>query len=87
MTSFEIEFRRFKHQPKSDQLSIIFTTSMELIVETRETAEKDMNPSHPMIRPIVNRKFGNKFQHQDEPNQRQCTHKYTSKQYQHINNR
>ena len=39
MNSFELEFRRFKHQTKSEQLSIIFTTSMELIIETIETAE------------------------------------------------
>ena len=34
MTSFEIEFRRFERKPQSNQLSIIFTPSMEVIFET-----------------------------------------------------
>ena len=87
MTSFELDFRRFERQPQSKQLSIIFTHSMERICETLEIYDIDMNTYHSMIENIVNRNFGNKFKHQNDPNQRQCTHKYTSKQYQHSNNR
>ena len=38
-----------------------------------------------MIEPIVNRNFGNTFQHQNGPYQRQHTHKNTSQQYQQKN--
>ena len=33
-TSFELEFRHFERQPQNNELSIIFTTSMEVIFET-----------------------------------------------------
>ena len=49
LTSFELDFRRFEHHPKSNQLSIIFTPSTEITFETLETADIDMNPSHSMI--------------------------------------
>ena len=42
-----------------------------------------MNPSHSIIEPIVSSNFGNKFQHQNVPNQRQRTHKNTSQQLHH----
>ena len=38
-----------------------------------------------MIEPIVNQNFGNTFQHQNGPNQRQYIQKNTSQQYQHKN--
>ena len=63
MNLFELGFRRFELQPQSNQLSIIFNPSMELIFETLETADVDMNPSHSMIESIVNRNFGNTFHH------------------------
>ena len=44
MNSFELDFRRFERQPQSDQLSIIFTTSMGLILETIDKSDIDMNP-------------------------------------------
>ena len=53
------------------------------IFETLETVDIDMNPSHSMIGPIVNRNFGNTFQHQIELNQHQHTHKSASQKYQH----
>ena len=87
MTSFDIDFRRFELNPQIDQLSIIFTPSIELICETLETAEIDTNSSHSMIEPIVNRKFGNTSHHQNGPNQRQHTNKNASQQYHHSTTR
>ena len=49
MTYFELDFRRFERQPQSDQLSIIFTPSMEVIFGALKTLDIDMNPSHSMI--------------------------------------
>ena len=69
MNFFELVFRKFERQPQSDQLSITFNHSIELIPETMETADIDMNPSNSMIDPIVNRNFGNAFHHQNGPNQ------------------
>ena len=63
MTFFELDFRRFECHPQSEQLYIIFTPSVEGILETLETSDIDMNKYHSMIEPIVNRKFGNTFQH------------------------
>ena len=86
-TSHDIDYRRFERQPQSEQLPLKFTPKTEKIFETLETADIDMNPPHSMIEPIVNRNFGNKFQHQNGPNQHHQTHKNTSKQYQHRNTR
>ena len=61
MTSFELDLRRFEHQPQSNQISIILIPSMEVIFETLETADIDMNTSHSIIEPIFKRNFGNKF--------------------------
>ena len=63
MTYFEIYFIRFECQPQSDQLSIILTPSIELIFKNLETSDIEMNPSHSIIEPIVNRKSGNTFHH------------------------
>ena len=60
---------------------------MEVILETLEKLDIDMNPSNSMIEPIVNRNFGNKLKHQNGPNKRQHTNKNTSHQYQHSNTR
>ena len=38
---------------------------MKLIFETLETAYIYINPSHSIIDPIVNRKFGNTFHHKN----------------------
>ena len=81
MTSFELDFRRFKRQPQSDQLSIIFTPSMELIFGILETADIDMNQYHSIIETIFNRNFGNTFHHKNGPNQRRPTNKNTSQEY------
>ena len=78
ITSFEIDFRRFEHKQKSDQLSITLTPSMEGIFETTGTADIDINPSHSMIEPILNRKFGNTFYHQNGQNKHQHTNKHFS---------
>ena len=43
-----------------------------------------MSIYHSKIEPIVNRNYGNKFQHHNRPNQRQQNHKNTSQQYQSI---
>ena len=44
-----------------------------------------MTSSHSIIEPIVNRNFGNIFQHHNRPNQRQPIHRNTIQQYQQIN--
>ena len=36
MTSFELDFRRFESKPQRNQLYIILTPSMEVILETLE---------------------------------------------------
>ena len=87
MTSYEIDYIRFERQPQSEQISLTFTPKMEEIFETLETADIDMNPSHSIIEPIVNRNVGNPFRHQNRPNQHQHTHKNTSQHYQHRNTR
>ena len=61
MTPFYIDFRSFEHHPQKYQLSILFTTTMEVILETLETLDIDMNPPHSNIEPIFNRNFGNKL--------------------------
>ena len=61
MTYLELYFRRFECQTQSSQISIIFNSSIELIFETLETADIDINPSHSIIDPIANRKFENKL--------------------------
>ena len=43
-----------------------------------------MLTSNSMTEPIVNRKYGNTFHHQNGPNQRQCVHKPAVKQYKSI---
>ena len=61
MTPFELDHRRFKHQPQIQQLPVTFTPKIKEIFERLETSDIDMAPSHSMIEPIVNRNFGNKF--------------------------
>ena len=39
MNSLDLDFRRFERQPQSNQLSIIFTPSTELIFETIGTED------------------------------------------------
>ena len=85
MTPFELDYRRFERQPQSQQLSLILTPKIEDIFEILETLDIDTNPSYSMIAPIVNRIFGNIFQHQKGPNQHQHTHKSTSQQHQQRN--
>ena len=44
MASFEQYYRRFERQSQSNQLSIVFIPSAEVIFETLETSDIDMNP-------------------------------------------
>ena len=87
MTSFKLDLRRFERQPQSNQISITFTPSMELIFETLGTADIDRNPPNSIIEPIVDSNFGNTLEHQNGPNQCQHTNKNTSNQYQHSTTR
>ena len=87
MTSFELNFSRFERYPQSEQISITFTSSMELIFETIEIVDIGMNQHNSIIEPIVNRNFGYKFHHQNRPNQRQHISKNSSQQYQHSTTR
>ena len=41
---------------------------MENIFETLEIADVEINPSCSIIKPIVNRDFGNTFNYQNGPN-------------------
>ena len=68
MTSFEVAFRKFERHPQSYQLKHTFVHSKEIIFETLETDDIDMNSYQSMIEPIVNRNFGNTFYHQNGPN-------------------
>ena len=68
MNPFELNYRRFERQPQIQHLSLTFSPIIEEIFETLETADIDMTPYHSMIEPIVNRNFGNTFQHQNGPN-------------------
>ena len=46
INSFELDFIWFEYQPQTDQLSEIFTPSMEDIFDTLKTADININPSH-----------------------------------------
>ena len=85
MTPFGLYYGNFECLPQSQKLSTTFNPTIEEVFETLETSDIDMTSSPSMIEPIVNRNFGNKFQHQNGPNQRQHTHKNTSQKYQHRN--
>ena len=86
MTPFDLYYRKFERHPQIQKLSITFTPTIEEVFETLETADIDMTPSQLIIEPIVNLNFGNKFQHQNGPNQSQPTHKNTIQHHQHRNN-
>ena len=49
--------------------------TIEGVFETLYISYEDMPTSHSMIYSIVKRIFGNKSNHQNEPNQRQHVHK------------
>ena len=73
ITPFEIDYGNFERQPQSQQSSLSFTSKIKEIFEILETEDIDMTPYHSMIEPIVNMHFGNKFHHQNVPNNRQHT--------------
>ena len=75
MNSSGFNFRRFERQPQKYQLYTTFNPSIEIIFETLETSDIDINPSNLMIYPIINRDFWNTFHHQNEQNQRQQSNK------------
>ena len=80
MNTFELDYNVFERLPQINQLYNAFTYGIEEVSETLFTADIDMTTSHSMIEPIVNRNFGNTFQHQNGINQRQQTHKKNSQQ-------
>ena len=84
MNPFELDYRNFERLPQRNQLSTIFNSKIEEIFEILEIEYIYIyiTKSHYMIEPIVNWNFGNKFQHQNGPNQRQNTQKNTIQQYQ-----
>ena len=85
MTPFELDYRRLERQPQLQQLFITVTPAIEEIFEILETSDIDKTLPHSMIEPILNRNFGNTFQHQNGPNQHQHTHKNTGQNHQHRN--
>ena len=78
MTTFELYYRRFERLPQRHKISTIFYSTIEEFFETLKTAYIDITTAHSIIESIVNRDFGNKFQHQNGPNQCQHIHKNTS---------
>ena len=71
---FEIYHRKFERIPQRHKISTIFTSTTDEVFETLETADADMTTYQSIIEPIVNRNFGNIFQHQNGPNQQQNIH-------------
>ena len=69
---------------KIHQLSTTFQFTIEDVFRNIETTYVDISKAHSIIETIVNINFGNKFHHQNGPNQRQHIHKNTSQQYQYI---
>ena len=82
MAPFELDYRRFERLPQIHKIFTIFTSTIEEVFETLETADLDIPTSHSIIEPTVNRNFDNTFQHHNGPNQRQHIQKYTLQQYQ-----
>ena len=72
MTKFELEYGSYEHNTQRHQLSNTFQFKIEGVSETPETADVDIKASYysTMIKPIVNRKFGNNFHHQYGPHHR-----------------
>ena len=75
MNPFELDYIKYERHPQSQQLSTTFIPTIKELFETLETSDIYMTSSHSIIEPIVNRDFGNMFQHHNGPNQRQQTHK------------
>ena len=75
MTTFELDYIKFKRLPQINQLFTIFQSTIEEVFETIEKSDLDMSASNSMIEPIVNQKFGNTFHHHNETNKRQHIHK------------
>ena len=86
MTIYEPDDNFFECIPQSHHISTAFTSTIEEVFENIETTDIDMTSSHSMIEPIVNRDFGNQFQHQNGTNQHQHIHKNTNKQYEQRKN-
>ena len=84
MTTFQLKYRRFERLPRRHQISTIFNSTIEEVIETPETVDVYMSTAYSVIEPIVNHNFGNKFQHHNGPNKRQHIHKNTSQYYQPI---
>ena len=82
MTTFELDYRKFELLPQGHQLSTIFNSTIEEVIETLNTSGVEMSTDHYMIKTIINSNFGIAFHHQNGPNQSQHIHKNTSEQYQ-----
>ena len=63
MTPFELDYIKFERLPQIHQLSTTFTSTIEEVFETLDTAYINMISLNSMIEPIVNHIFGNTFQH------------------------
>ena len=49
MTPFELDYRIFELQPQIQQPSLTFTPEIEEIIETLDTLDIGMTPSHSII--------------------------------------
>ena len=78
MNTFELNYRKYEQLPQRQQLSTIFKSTIEEVFEALETVDVCMSTAHSMIEPIVNRNFGNIFDHRNGPNQHQRIHKHYS---------
>ena len=85
MTLYELDYEKFECLPQIHQLSTTFISTIEEFFEILETVDIYVTLPHSIIETILNRDFGNKFQHQNGPNQLQHIHKNTSQQYQQRN--
>ena len=65
MTPFELDYIKFERLPQIHQLSTTFTPTIEEVFETLDISDIGMTSPHSIIKPIVNKNFGNKFQHQN----------------------
>ena len=86
MNTFELGCKQFERKLHLNQLCNTFQLTIEEVFETLETADVDITTAHDsnVIGTIVNRNFGNNFNHQNGINHHQYVHKHTYHQHQYI---
>ena len=84
MTIFELDYRKFECDPQRHHLYTTFIFASEELFETLEIDFLGMTTAYfpTIVKPIVSRKFGNNFYHQNVPNQSQHYRKHRGQKYQ-----